>query len=62
MVSIRPKRVLMQLSAAGSTLMARRPIERTAFRTKSMSTSDAYLHQKSDDRGRLNGVEHVTDS
>jgi hypothetical protein len=33
----------MQPSAAGSTLMANRPIDRTALRTKSMSTSDAYL-------------------
>ena len=33
----------MQSSAAPETLMASRPMERTAFRTKSISTSVAYL-------------------
>jgi hypothetical protein len=42
-VSMSPSRLRMQASAPASTLIARRPIERTALRTKSMSTSDAYL-------------------
>lgn len=33
----------MQLSAAGWTLIASRPMDLTAFRTKSTSTSEAYL-------------------
>lgn len=33
----------MQAEEASSTLIASRPIERTALRTKSMSTSEAYL-------------------
>lgn len=33
----------MQRSAEGAILMAIRPMERTALRTKSISTSDAYL-------------------
>lgn len=33
----------MHLSAVEEILMARRPIDRTAFRTKSTSTSEAYL-------------------
>lgn len=36
----------MQLSAAASTLIANRPIERTALRTKSTSTSEAYLDKR----------------
>lgn len=46
--SMSSTRTLMQSSAAVETLMARRPMERTAFRTKSMSTSVAYLglHEK----------------
>ena len=42
-VSMRSSKALMQRSAAASTLMASRPMERTALRTKSISTSDAYL-------------------
>ena len=33
----------MQLSAAGLTLIASLPMDLTAFRTKSTSTSEAYL-------------------
>ena len=41
--SISSTRTLMQSSAAPETLIASRPMERTAFRTKSISTSVAYL-------------------
>jgi hypothetical protein len=41
--SMSSTRTLIQSSAALETLMARRPMERTAFRTKSISTSVAYL-------------------
>lgn len=43
LVSMRLSNAWMQLSAAASTLIARRPIDLTAFRTKSRSTSEAYL-------------------
>ena len=48
----------MQSSAAVETLMARRPIERTAFRTKSISTSVAYLglHEKGQKMFQVNNV------
>lgn len=42
-VSMRSSKAWIQLSAAASTLIAKRPMERTAFRTKSISTSEAYL-------------------
>ena len=45
LVSMSSRSALMQASEAGSTLMARRPIDRTAFRTKSISTSEAYLRE-----------------
>lgn len=44
LVCIRSNSVLTHLSAAGSTLMAQRPMARTDFLTKSTSTSVAYLH------------------
>lgn len=46
-VSIKSSSACIHESAAGSTLIASRPIERTALRTKSMSTSEAYLGDSS---------------
>ena len=45
MVWMRSTRVPTHLSAADSTLMAHRPMARTAFLTKSTSTSVEYLLQ-----------------
>lgn len=46
----------MQRSAAEAILMARRPMERTALRTKSTSTSEAYLR---DERRVQRGSNHA---
>ena len=43
LVSMSSSKAWIQLSAAASTLIANRPMERTDFRTKSISTSEAYL-------------------
>lgn len=42
----------MHRSAAEAILMARRPMDRTALRTKSISTSEAYLQHRNQYEGR----------